>query len=99
MLEAGALDRLPSSGLSEHGMVVRRALRYGLQDVPVLYHLAVLQAEEIGRGGAAVFGGGLQKAVRHYHVALGDDALDLETPLGELLHEALHEVDESLEAV
>ena len=27
---------------SEHGVVVRRALRYGLQHVPVLDHLAVL---------------------------------------------------------
>src|SRR5829696_4413923 len=57
--------------LSEHGMVVRRALRHGLQHVPVLYYLAVLQAEEVGRGGAPVFRRGFEQAVRYDHIALG----------------------------
>src|SRR5918995_7483257 len=52
-------------GSSEHGVVVRRALRHGLQDIPVLDDLAVLQAEEVRRGGAAVFWGGLDQAVRN----------------------------------
>jgi hypothetical protein len=39
-------------GLSEHRMVVRRALRHGLQDIPVFDDLAVLQAEEVRCGGA-----------------------------------------------
>src|SRR5215203_674354 len=80
-------------------MVVRRALRHGLQDVPVFDHLAVFQAEEVCRGGATVFRGGLKQAMSHNHVALGDGALDLEAHLGELLHEALYELDERLEAV
>jgi hypothetical protein len=86
-------------GLSEHGVIVRRGLRYGLQDVPVLDNLAVLQAEEVRRRGAAVFGRGLQQAVRHNHVALGDSALDVEAHLRELLREAQDELDERLEAV
>src|SRR5215208_3363944 len=84
---------------SEHGVVVRRALRYGLQDIPVLDDLAVLQAEEVRRCGAAVFGRSFYQAVRHNHVALGDGAPDVEAQLGELLYEALHELDERLEAV
>src|SRR5919112_4545824 len=86
-------------GPSEHGVVVRRALRYGLQHIPVLDDLAVLQAEEVRRGGAAVFGRGLYQAVCHDHVALGDGAPDVEAQLGELLHEALYELDERLEAI
>src|SRR5215213_9551736 len=86
-------------GPSEHGVVVRRALRYGLQDIPVLDDLAVLQAEEVRRGGAAVFGRGLYQAVRHDYVALGDGAFDVEAQLGELLHVALYELDKGLEAV
>src|SRR5215208_4571882 len=86
-------------GPSEHGVIVRRALRYGLQDIPVLDDLAVLQAEEVRRGGAAVFGRSFYQAVRHNHVALGDGTPDVEAQLGELLYEALHELDERLEAV
>src|SRR5215213_2753173 len=94
------LHRLPEVlGPSEHGMVVRRALRDRLQYVPVLDDLAVLQAEEISRGGAQVFWGALEQTVGHYHVALGQGALDLQAHLGELLGETLNETDERLEAV
>jgi hypothetical protein len=48
----------------------------------VLDDLAVLQAEEVRRSGALVFGRGLQQAVRHNQVALGDSALDAEAHLG-----------------
>src|SRR5829696_5061810 len=96
---SGAAASAANNRPSEHGVVVRRALRYGLQDIPVLDDLAVLQAEEVRRGGAAVFGRGLYQAVRHDHVALGDGAPDLEAQLGELLHEAFYELDERLEAV
>ena len=51
---------LLSSWLSEHGMVVRRALRHGLQYIPMFDDLAVFQAEEVRCGGAPVFRGGLQ---------------------------------------
>jgi hypothetical protein len=34
--------------------------------------------------------------VRHDHVALGDDTLDVEAQLGELLYEACDELDERL---
>src|SRR5215217_8421030 len=84
---------------SEHGMVVRRALRDRLHHVPVLDHLAVLQAEEVSHGGSPIVGRGLEQAVGHYHVALSDGALDLEAHLGELLGETLNETDERLEAV
>jgi hypothetical protein len=42
--------------LSEHGVVVRRALRYGLHYIPVLDNLAVFQAEDVRYRRAAVFG-------------------------------------------
>ena len=42
--------------LSEHGVVVRRALRYGLHYILVLDNLAVLQAEDVRYRRAAVFG-------------------------------------------
>ena len=73
-------------GPSEHGVIVRRALRHGLQDIPVLNHLALFQTEEVCRGGAPVFGRGLDQAMPHNH-------------LGEVLREALYEVDERLEPV
>src|SRR5215203_3529421 len=84
---------------SEHGVVVRRALRYGLQDIPVLDDLTVLQSEEVRRGSAAVFGRGLYQAMCHDHVTLGYGTPDVEAQLGELLHEALYELDKGLEAV
>src|SRR5215213_4138514 len=94
------LHRLPEVlGPSEHGMVVRRALRDRLHHVPVLDHLAVLQAEEVSHGGAPIFWRGLQQAVGYYHIALGQGAFDLEAHLGELLGETLNETDERLEAV
>ena len=65
----------------------------------MLDDLAVFQTEEICRGGAPIFGRGLQQAMRHNHVALGDGALDLEACLGELLQKAPYELDERLEAV
>ena len=65
----------------------------------MLDDLAVFQTEEVGRGGAPVFGGGLYQTVRHDYVALGDGTLDLEAHLGELLREALYELDERLEPV
>jgi hypothetical protein len=56
---AAAVPLLPSEvkelSLSEHGVVVRCALGYWLQYVPVLYHLAFLQAEDVRYGSAAVF--------------------------------------------
>jgi hypothetical protein len=65
----------------------------------VLDDLALLQAEEVSRGCTPVFWRGPKQAVGHYHVALGQGALDLETHLGELLGETLNETDERLEAV
>jgi hypothetical protein len=44
-------------------VLVRCVLRYGLNDVPVLDELAVLQAEEVHCGTAAVFGRGLKRLV------------------------------------
>src|SRR5215208_2646635 len=52
-----ALHPIPKvPGSSKHGVVVRCARRHRLQDVPVLDHLALLQAKDVRRGGAAVFG-------------------------------------------
>jgi hypothetical protein len=65
----------------------------------VLNNLALLQTEEVCRGGAPVFGRGLDQAMPHNHLALGDGALDLQAHLGEVLGEALYEVDERLEPV
>ena len=60
----------------------------------MLDDLTVLQAEEVRRSCAAVFRRGLQQAVRHNQVALGNGALDVETQLGELLHEVRDKLNE-----
>ena len=65
----------------------------------MLDDLAVLQAEEVCCSGSAVFGRGLQQAVRGDDVAVGDGALDVEAHLGELLHEVRDELNERLEAI
>src|SRR5215208_6398997 len=80
-------------------MLVHCALRYGLQDVPVLDDLAVLQAEEVRRGGAAVFGRSLQQAVQRNQVALSDGALDVVAHLRELVYKAFYELNEGLKPV
>src|SRR6266540_2905786 len=67
--------------------------------VPLLDDLAVLQPEDVRRSGAAVAGRGLQQAVRHDEVALGDRALDLDAQVWELGGEASDELDERLGAV
>src|SRR5215208_3711965 len=80
-------------------MLVHCALRYGLQDVPVLDDLAVLQAEEVSYGSAAVFGRSLQQAVQRNQVALSDGALDVVAQLRELLQKAFYELNEGLKPV
>src|SRR5215211_371383 len=59
----------------------------------------ILPTSKRKKSAAAVFGRGLQQAVRHNQVAFGDGALDVEAHLGELLHEALYELDERFEPV
>ena len=57
LTSAGCRKGQPSCiPLSEHGVVVRCTLRDRLHYVPVLDHLAVLQAKDVRCGGAAVFG-------------------------------------------
>ena len=66
------------------------------EEVPMLDDLAVLEAEDVRGGGASVRGRGVEQAVRHDQVALGDGALDLEAGLRELGREAGQELDERL---
>jgi hypothetical protein len=76
-------------------VLVRCALRSGLQDVPVLDKLPVLQAKEVRCGTAVVFGRGLTQAVCHNQVALGGGAVELDAQLGELSRNALYELNEA----
>ena len=55
--------------------------------------------EDVRRGRAAVLGGGLEDAVGHDEIALGDHPLDLQAELGELSPVPPHEPDERLRAV
>jgi hypothetical protein len=61
----------------------------------VLDELAVLQAEEVRCGTAAVFGRGLKQAVCHNQVALGSGAVELDAQLGELGRNGLCELNEA----
>ena len=65
----------------------------------MLDYLAVLYAEEVHRGGAAVFSRSLQQAVQRNQVALGDGALYVVAHLRELVYRTFYELDEGLKPV
>jgi hypothetical protein len=65
----------------------------------VLDDLSVLEAEDVGRGGAPVVGRRLEQAVRHDEVPLRNRTLDLDLQVGKLARVPLHEADESLRPV
>ena len=65
---------------SEHAVVVRRFLRYLLDDIPVLDDLAILEAEEVHKRSSRVFwivGFEIDIRMGCDEIALRDDSLDV----------------------
>ena len=60
----------------EHPVLVGRSLRHWLHDVPVLHHLAALDAQDIDDGDAAVALSEFSVGVDRHKIAVRDYPLD-----------------------
>src|SRR5215204_585007 len=96
---ADGLSRTLAVGGSKHRVVVRRLVRNGLYDVPVLDNLAVLDSEDVHHGSTAILRGVFEIAVRYHQVVLGDHPFNVDVSLGELPAHPLDEPDERFGSV